>query len=1172
MKSRSIALDPVLGLVCLAIVTGGCSHPGIVKSVKKTATNEYHGVKVTDDYQWLENAADPSVRTWTAQQNVGTRAALDKLPEHALIEQRLQQLNSGESVNYSGLQWHGGKLFALKFQPPAQQPVLVRLDSATTTNDDKVVLDLNKLGEAGSTSMDFYEVSPDGKTLAAALSQHGSEDGTLHFFDVETGRELPDQIPAVQYPTAGGSVAWNSQSTGVFYTRYPRPGERPEADQHFYQQVFFHQLGTPVALDRYEIGKEFPRIAEIDLKSSSDGRWLVAAVANGDGGDFEHHLRAPDGKWRQIAKLEDGVKQIEFGRDPIYIEQGKDLSLYLLSLKGAPRGRILRVPLGNPDLAKAQEIIKEGKWPIQDFKPAAGGLYVAELEGGPSKMRFYDFFEKKDQPLDFKKPTAVEQILVTRGDEVLVRTATYTEPYVWSLYDPNKDKNRIEATQLHGFSPVSFNDIEAVRVSAKSAAGTNVPMTILRRRGTRLDGESPTILTGYGGYGISLKPNFDVNRRVWFDQGGIIAVANLRGGGELGDDWHKAGALTNKQNVFDDFAACARHLIETKHTRPGKLAIQGGSNGGLLMGALLTQHPYLARAVVSHVGIYDMLRVELDPNGAFNVTEFGTVKDAAQFRALYAYSPYHRVTDGVKYPAVLLLTGEKDGRVNPAHSRKMTARLQAATGSGLPVLLRTSAKSGHGIGTAFSEKIATLADVYAFLCDQLGVPFTVIERGPWSGGITPTTAVVKAKLNDEGMKARLVVSEKKTLESPRYFGPLDTVSSNASIAAFEARRLKPDTQYYYALEVDGRLDRARPGEFKTFPPADQPASFTFAWASCGKTASTNGSYDLIREKRPLIYLNCGDFHYLDINTNNLATFRAAYDTVLASVQQGDLYRTIPFDYVWDDHDFGGNNVTKKSSTKPAASMAYQEYVPHYPLAEGTGVLSPYHSFAIGRVKFIVTDLRSERDDDKKKDDENKSMMGAQQKAWFKQQLLASNGRYPLIVWVSSVPWLGGMNTNYYPIATNAYGFIHHTNLVDLYKKTNRPSADQEHWCAYATERREMADFIKSNHISGVAIVHGDSHMLAADDGTNGDFATGGGAPIPVMCGGPLDQNPSLKGGPYSQGVYRVRQGEGCFGLLNIEDQGDRIAVHYSGINNKNEEKITLKFSVPARAPAGGSKP
>jgi prolyl oligopeptidase len=241
-----------------------------------------------------------------------------------------------------------------------------------------------------------------------------------------------------------------------------------------------------------------------------------------------------------------------------------------------------------------------------------------------------------------------------------------------------------------------------------------------------LDGDNPTILYGYGGYGISLSPYFDASASLWLDQGGVYAIANLRGGGEYGEEWHRAGNLTNKQNVFDDFIAAAEYMVEAGYTRPARLAIMGGSNGGLLMGAALTQRPDLFRAVVSFVGIYDMLRVELDPNGAFNVTEFGTVSDPAQFEALYAYSPYHRVVDGTAYPAVLLVTGDHDGRVNPAHSRKMVARLQAATSSGLPVLLRTSAKAGHGIGTALNERIAEETDVYAFLFDQLGVEYREI--------------------------------------------------------------------------------------------------------------------------------------------------------------------------------------------------------------------------------------------------------------------------------------------------------------------------------------------------------------------------------------------------------------------------------------------------------------
>jgi prolyl oligopeptidase len=270
-------------------------------------------------------------------------------------------------------------------------------------------------------------------------------------------------------------------------------------------------------------------------------------------------------------------------------------------------------------------------------------------------------------------------------------------------------------------SPASFSDVEVIRVSAISKDNTRVPMNILRRKGTKLDGNNPTLLYGYGGYGINESPAFSARRRAWLDHGGVWVTANLRGGAEFGDSWHEQGRLTKKQNVFDDFIACAEYLIKSKYTSPEKLAIEGGSNGGLLMGAALTQRPELFRAVVSHVGIYDMLRVETFPNGAFNVTEFGTVKETEQFKALYAYSPYHHVKDGTDYPAVLFLTGDNDGRVDPMNSRKMTARLQAATHSGRPVFLRTSSGSGHGIGTALNERIEQDADVFAFLFDQLGI-------------------------------------------------------------------------------------------------------------------------------------------------------------------------------------------------------------------------------------------------------------------------------------------------------------------------------------------------------------------------------------------------------------------------------------------------------------------
>jgi prolyl oligopeptidase len=277
----------------------------------------------------------------------------------------------------------------------------------------------------------------------------------------------------------------------------------------------------------------------------------------------------------------------------------------------------------------------------------------------------------------------------------------------------------VRRTALVVTSEANFNDTEVVREFATSKDGTKIPLNIIRRKGTRLDGRNPTILYGYGGYGLSQTPGFTASRRVWLDRGGVYVVANIRGGAEFGETWHTGGNLTHKQNVFDDFIASAEYLIQHGYTNPQKLGILGGSNGGLLMGAVMTQRPELFRAVGSAVGIYDMLRVELDPNGAFNVTEFGSVKDEDQFRALYAYSPLHHVRNGVDYPAVLMETGDNDGRVNPAHSRKMIARLQQADPNGRPLLLRTTAAAGHGIGSALSVRIDQGADLYAFFVNEL---------------------------------------------------------------------------------------------------------------------------------------------------------------------------------------------------------------------------------------------------------------------------------------------------------------------------------------------------------------------------------------------------------------------------------------------------------------------
>jgi prolyl oligopeptidase len=705
--NRFLFLVGNVGGLLLSLALTAESAP---ETPKEAVSTKYHGVTVEDPYQWLEQDDDSRVKAWSEAQNQRTRQYLDKLPDRAAIEKQLTEWYAKTSASYSSLVSRPGILFAMKFQPPKQQPLLVTLKSADDLKSEKVVLDPNVLDAKGTTAIDWFVPSLDGKHVAMSVSRGGSEDGTLHFFETATGKALPDTIAHVQYPTAGGSAAWNADGTGVFYTRFPRKGERPDTDLNFYQQIYFHKLGTPDTEDKYSIGKDFPRIAEITLAASRNGKYILATVANGDGGDFAHYLLGPDKTWKQITQFSDQMKLARLGRDN---------ALYLLSRASAPRGKILRLPLDAPELKNAAEIVSTGEAVIEQIVPSKEALYLGDLLGGPSQVWRFDLNGKNETTITIPQISAVQEMLTLEDSTLLFRDVSYTEPAAW--FQCSQAKTEPVETALRSTSPVSFADVEVHREFATSKDGTKIPLNILFRKGMKRDGQNPTLLYAYGGYGISMSPNFDFTRRLWFDRGGVYVVANIRGGGEFGEEWHKTGNLTKKQNVFDDFAAAAEYLIKEKYTRPEKLAIQGGSNGGLLMGAMITQHPELFRAVVSSVGIYDMLRVELAPNGAFNVTEFGTVKNSEQFKALYAYSPYHHVVDGTKYPAVLMMTGANDGRVAPYHSRKMTARLLAANKSENRILLRTSSSAGHGIGTALSERIKQSADIYAFLFAQLGM-------------------------------------------------------------------------------------------------------------------------------------------------------------------------------------------------------------------------------------------------------------------------------------------------------------------------------------------------------------------------------------------------------------------------------------------------------------------
>ncbi len=710
-RDRSLRLLAVA--LAGAFAAPAASAPALPETPKHPVVDTYHGQAVPDDYRWLEDSSDPKVRSWSDAENAVARDFLDGVPERKDILARVDELTLSRTPRYVSLVVRGATTFAIKDQPPLQQPLLVTLASVDDTTGERVVVDPNRIDSTGETTIDFFSPSLDGSKVAVSLSKGGTEDGTVYVYDVATGARLPDELPHVNGGTAGGSVAWNADGTGFWRTRYPAAGERADGDVDFYQQVYFHKLGDPASADAYVVGKEFPRIAEIDLETSDDGRFTVCDVSNGDGGEHAFWLSEGGGAFGQVSRFSDRCVKAAFG----------DGALYLLSRAGAPNGKLLRLALPGGTLAKARVVVPAGRTAIESFLPAGDRLYVEDMVGGPSAIRLFTALGRPTGTLPLPPISSVGGMVHAAGNTALIRTESYTTPARWSRYDPAS--RSLAPTALIQTSPATYADVEVRRVFATSKDGTRVPINLIYRKGTKLDGSAPTLLYGYGGYGLSDTPSFSASRQLWIEQGGIYADANIRGGGEFGDAWHLAGNLTKKQNVFDDFAACARYLVSQGYTSVSKLAIRGGSNGGLLMGAMITQHPDLMKSVVCQVGLLDAVRSEFEPNGVFNITEFGTIRNAAQFKALYAYSPYHHVVDGAKYPATLFMTGANDPRVAPSNSRKMAARLQAANASGEPILLRTSATTGH-VGSSLSSRNEETADWYAFVFKTLGMRYKPI--------------------------------------------------------------------------------------------------------------------------------------------------------------------------------------------------------------------------------------------------------------------------------------------------------------------------------------------------------------------------------------------------------------------------------------------------------------
>jgi prolyl oligopeptidase len=673
------------------------------RRVPQTAT--YHGYDVVEDYRWLEDNASAETIQWTDAQQARTRAYLDAIPWRDDLHARVDRLLRGDRTSYTWLSSGGATYFATKEQTPQQRPFLVALDDLHDLATERIVVDPNEIDPSGETAIDWFEPSPDGTRVGISLSEHGTEDGTLFVYDVARGDVIGEPIPHVNL--MGGSMAWRHDGGGFWFTL-------PADPAGLRQQVWFRDLeGQPDTVDLAE-GFADEQIAENFLSASPDGRWVMDRVQKGDGGEWQIFLRPQDdGAWWQVADIPDRCVKAVLADD----------GLYLLSRQGAPRGKVLRVPLHvGATVSEAEEIVPAGAAAIEDVAVTRGTLWVVDMDGGPQQVRRFDHDGRLLPEVRLPPVSSVSWYgsapTPLGSDCVAWCVGSFTEPEVWCV---TSDGGEPRATALRTTSTADLSDYEVTRDVATSKDGTRVPMSVISAPGTPRNGTAPALLIGYGGYGLSLVPRFNPEMLLWLERGGVYVVANIRGGGEYGEEWHHGGRLTTKQNCFDDFIACADHLVSSGITSRERLAILGGSNGGLLMGAVLTQRPDIARAVVAAVPVMDSLRSEITTNGLYNTAEFGTVEDPEHFKALLAYSPYHQVVDGTAYPAVLLTAGEHDTRVEAWHAKKMTARLQAATTSGRPVLLRLET-GGHLLGS-LDQTIDESTDIHAFLFDQLGLGY-----------------------------------------------------------------------------------------------------------------------------------------------------------------------------------------------------------------------------------------------------------------------------------------------------------------------------------------------------------------------------------------------------------------------------------------------------------------
>lgn len=701
----------------------------LVSTRVQPVVDDYFGERIEDPYRWLEDGESAAVKAWTTEQNARTRRALDGDPRRAKLHARLDELLSIGFVSGPSVRTDSKRVrryFHWRREGTMDQPVLSVREGID--GKDRPLLDPATLGGAdATTAIDWAYLSRDGARIAYGVSSSGDEQSTLRVRDVVTGQDLGDVITR----TRGTSLAWALDGKGFWYTREPDPKTVPKGEEHYHKRVFFHALGADPERDAQvfpppgAVEKDMTHIPTVDLAPS--GRWLVVRVHQGwakssvflkDLGDPKAGKRV-EGPWVTLVDGPDALFDPLAHRD----EKGRD-ALFVRTNDGAPNFRIFRVDPEHPARDRWLEIVPEGKAMLRDLDVVAGSLFVGRLERAATKVSRHDLSGKKleDFPVG---PLATASVPhgEPEGDEVLWEEQSFVTP-------PSIYRRTVVGKQGKPATPTVFATVkssidgakyEVEQIEAVSKDGTIVTAFVVHQKGVARDGKAPTLLGGYGGFNIPQLPSFNRTVYALLERGGVYVLSNLRGGSEYGEGWHRAGMLEQKQHVFDDQIAVAERLVALGITSSGRLAITGGSNGGLLVGALVTQRPELFRAALCNVPLLDMLRYERFLIAKLWIPEYGTAQDPKQFAWLRAYSPYHHVVDGKAYPATLFLTAESDSRVDPLHARKMAARLQAATSSERPILLRVESKAGHGAGKPRSKQIEDLADQYTFLFRELGV-------------------------------------------------------------------------------------------------------------------------------------------------------------------------------------------------------------------------------------------------------------------------------------------------------------------------------------------------------------------------------------------------------------------------------------------------------------------